>query len=202
VTWRCLQDLVSAGKVRSVGLSNFAAWQVADAHGLARSKGWVLPLVLQPMYNLLARRIEDELLPAARHHDLGVCTYNPLAGGLLTGKHEDLSDPKSESRLARNAYYRERYWHPRLREAASRLLAVARRGGRSLVSLSLRFLLDSPETHCILVGATSREQLEESLACPEEKPLTPEERAACDEIWSDLSGPIPRYHRSNKDDIF
>ncbi|MCZ7600965.1 MAG: aldo/keto reductase [Gammaproteobacteria bacterium] len=83
VTWQCLDRLARAGALRYVGLSNFAAWQVVEADGIAKAAGWIRPTVVQAMYNLIARYPDAELMPMSRALDLGVCNYNPLAGGLF-----------------------------------------------------------------------------------------------------------------------
>lgn len=197
-TLRCLQSLVDSGKVRCLGLSNFAAWQVVEALNLCDRHGWTKPLVTQPMYNLVSRGIETEFLPMARHYDLATCVYNPLAGGLLTGKYETDAE-ESGGRLKENDYYRRRYWHPELIEAARELFDLAKQGGRTPTELALRFLLDSPDVSSILIGARNVDQLTENLSAFEAPPLSEDEEAECDRIWLDLVGPIPRYCRTDED---
>ena len=198
VTWRCLESLIDRGLVRAVGLSNFAAWQVAKIHEMVIPRGWSRPLVMQPMYNLIARSLEAEFFPMTREYDLANCVYNPLAGGLLTGKHRG-GQAESGSRLDRNQYYRKRYWHPRLIEASEKLEDFAKSKGRSLIELSLRFVLDRPEATTVLLGATKPEQLDGPFAALEANTLSPEENDFCDRVWEELRGPIPRYHRNNAD---
>ncbi len=199
VTLRCLQDQVSAGKIRYIGLSNFAAWQVADAVHTAKQQGWTQPLVIQPLYNAISRSIESELFPMTRHYDLANCVYNPLAGGLLTGKYQQTEKASKESRLNQNEFYRKRYWHEDLMTATTELTKVATQGGRSLLELALRFTLDSNDVHCVILGATHRNQLKTNLETLEKAPLTDEEKRSCDEVWERLRGPIPRYYRTNAD---
>ncbi len=195
VTWRCLDALLAQGKVRCVGLSNFAAWQVVETVHVSGGQGWVQPTVLQHMYNLIARGPETELFPMARHYDLATCVYNPLAGGLLTGKHRRGEEAAAGSRLAGNEMYRQRYWEPRLRESAHALEEIARAHGRAPVELALRFLLDADDVDVVLLGATKRAQLEQSLTAVAAAPLSEEEHRACDRVWNDLRGPIPKYNR-------
>ena len=197
VTLRCLDGLVAAGKVRYIGLSNFAAWQIVETIAIARRNGWTQPLISQFMYNAIARGPEQELLPMTRAYDVGNMMYNPLAGGLLTGKHRPHQEASDGTRLASNATYRQRYWHPRQREAAEQLRQLAENNGRTAVELSLRFLLDSPDATTVLLGASRREQLEQSLKAIEAAPLSEDERQVCDDAWSQLHGPVPRYNRSN-----
>lgn len=195
VTCRCLDTLFDSGKIRYIGVSNFAAWQIVEAIHISARNHWAQPLITQFMYNLLARGPERELLPMTRAYDLGNMIYNPLAGGLLSGKHRTHEEAMEGTRLADNKMYRERYWNPRQREAAEKLRQTAKNYGRTAVELALRFLLDSDNVHTILLGATKLEQLEQNLRVLEAKPIRDSERAACDEIWQALHGPVPAYHR-------
>lgn len=194
VTWQCLDRLAREGKFRYVGLSNFAAWQIADAYHLARTSGWIRPTVVQCMYNLIARYPEHELFQACQALDMGVCNYNPLAGGLLTGKYGVKTEAK-EGRLAGNEMYRNRYFDQRQRQAALDFAAVASVSDRSPVELAVRFCLDQSAIATVILGATRVQQLEQSLAAVDAPPLTEEETGQCDVIWSQLSGPIPLYSR-------
>lgn len=198
-TWRCLDALVASGKVRYIGLSNFAAWQVVDAIRIAEHNGWVRPTVIQSMYNLITRTLETEFLPMTMAHDLGTCVYNPLAGGLLTGKHSATGKAKKATRLSDNEMYRKRYWHPRQRKAAKMFAETARAFDRTPVEMAVRFLLDRAEVDVVLLGATRSDQLDETLSVADAPPLTNEETAKCDEIWRELYGPVPRYNRTNKE---
>ena len=194
VTWQCLDRLARQGKFRYVGLSNFAAWQITDAYHIARRNGWIQPTVAQCMYNLIARYPEHELFPACRALDIGVCNYNPLAGGLLTAKYGAKGEAQ-EGRLSNNEQYRKRYFDDRQRQAALDLAAIAAENGRGPVELAVRFCLDRPEIDTVILGATRVAQLEQSLAVIESKPLTEEEIEQCDAVWRWLSGPIPLYCR-------
>lgn len=194
VTWQCLDRLARQGKFRYVGLSNFAAWQIADACHLARHNGWIQPTVAQTMYNLIARHPEQELFPACRAFDLGVCNYNPLAGGLLTGKY-GIEGEAGQGRLASNQRYRERYWDDRLRRAAVDLAAVAADNNRSAVELAIRFCLDQRAISTVILGATRVEQLRQSLGAAESPPLSEAETEQCDAVWTRLTGPVPWYQR-------
>jgi aryl-alcohol dehydrogenase-like predicted oxidoreductase len=107
-TLDAMNDLVRAGKVRYIGLSNYAAWQVADMRAKSATRGWQLPVIAQQMYNLLARRIEDEYAAFARSADTFDIAYNPLAGGLLTGKHRPAATPATGTRFSQETY-RARY---------------------------------------------------------------------------------------------
>lgn len=195
VTWRCLDAIVTTGKARYIGMSNYAAWQVVDAIRISRQNGWAPPLVTQFMYNQIARGPEQELLPMTREYDLGNMIYNPLAGGLLTGKHQPGEAAVPGSRLAKQESYRDRYWHPRQREAAEKLRLIAAENGRSPVEFAMRFLMDCADTGNILLGATRMEQFEDTLKSCEAPALSAAEREACDDVWNELHGPVPKYNR-------
>ena len=133
----------------------------------------------------------------ARTFDLGTCLYNPLAGGLLTGKYQMGQEPTSGTRFANDANYRQRYWDERQQCAADAFSQIARDGGRSTVELALRYMLDHDSVDVTLFGATRPEQITANLAALDAAPLDNNERAACDTVWQTLHGPVPRYNRTN-----
>jgi aryl-alcohol dehydrogenase-like predicted oxidoreductase len=186
--------LVRDGKVRHVGVSNFASWQVVRLLWLAEQKQLPAVEVMQPMFNLLARGIEAELLPMSREFGLGTVVYNPLAGGLLTGKQK-FAAPLAGTRFDKNQAYLDRYWHEQNFSAVQELTNAARDSGRSLVSLALNWVLHHTPVDCMIVGASRREHIEENLCAADEGPLTAEAVAACDRVWAQLRGPSPKYHR-------
>lgn len=193
-TLGAMEELIKQGKVRYSGTSNYSGWQVCEMLGIARQQGYVPPYVSQPMYNLLARGIEQEYLPMAKKYDVTVIAYNPLAGGLLSGKHSQGTIP-SGTRFDNNSMYQDRYWHAENFAAVEKLKVAATSAGRSLVSVAMNWLLNHTPTDCVLLGATRMEQLEENLAACEEGPLPPDVLKACDEVWEELRGPVPVYNR-------
>jgi len=192
-TLAVMAELVDAGKVRHVGVSNYAAWQICEIRSLAERNGWPPVVVSQQMYNLLARSIEDEYVAFSEHAGLTDIVYNPLAGGLLTGKHQYDAAP-SAGRFT-NEMYRDRYWTKGQFQAVARLGEVAADAGLSLVELSLRWLLSRPVVDAVLLGASSLQQLEANLAAAEGPRLDETTLKACDEVYRELRGPIPRYNR-------
>ena len=190
-----LAELVRQGKVRQVGASNYAAWQVARMRAIAESAGLQPISVVQPMYNLLARRIEPELLPACREFKLRTVAYNPLAGGLLTGKHAAQQPPASGTRFDGNAAYQERYWNAENFAAVERLAAAAQAEHRSLVSLALCWLLHHTAVDGVILGASSLAQLTDNLAAAEQGPCSPQTLAICESAWRAVQGVAPLYHR-------
>lgn len=189
-----MDQLVREGKVRYMGTSNYAAWQICQALWVCESRNLAPIVSVQPMYSLLARGIEQELLPFCHEFGLGVMVYNPLAGGLLTGKHRKGQPPAKDTRFDLKEMYRDRYWHGRLFDATEELKRVAAEAGLTLIELSLRWILAQPDVTCLILGASSLEQLETNLkACQGTLPDGVAE--ACDKVWEELRGPIPKYNR-------
>jgi aryl-alcohol dehydrogenase (NADP+) len=189
-----MEHLVKQGKVRYPGTSNYAAWQVGEMLDVARRRGHVPAATSQPMYNLLARGIEQEFIPMAREFNVSIVAYNPLAAGLLTGKH-DFSLIPSGGRFDNNAMYKDRYWHQRTFEAVEALKKLAGESGRSLISLAFAWLLHHTATDCVILGASRIEQLKQNIAACQEGPLSEEVVRQCDRVWADLRGPLPVYNR-------
>lgn len=189
-----MSELVKAGKVRYPGLSNYAAWQVAGIHALCEREGLVTPFITQPMYNLLARSIETEFLPMARHYGCSTAVYNPLAGGLLTGKQPP-DAPVAGSRFDGNALYLNRYWHPQTFAAVDEFRVIAGATGRSMISLALNWLLHHTASDCVILGASNLDQIKDNLAACEEGPLPAETVVDCDGVWARIKGVAAQYCR-------
>jgi aryl-alcohol dehydrogenase-like predicted oxidoreductase len=146
------------------------------------------------MYNLLARGIEQEYAAMCKRFGVSILVYNPLAGGLLTGK-QHRERPLAGTRFDSNQLYLDRYWHPGYFEAVDALRAIANRGGRSLIGLALNWLQHHTATDCVILGASNLEQLEQNLRAWEGGPLPDEAVRACDEVWDRLRGITPKYNR-------
>ncbi|MBI3300499.1 MAG: aldo/keto reductase [Deltaproteobacteria bacterium] len=185
-TLRALDDLVRQGKVRYLGCSNFQAWLLAsalwtsDKHGLARFD------CVQPRYNLLFREIENELLPLCRHHGVGVIPYNPLAGGFLTGKYKPNLEPTPDVRFGltgrTQAIYRKRYWQEAQFATITHLQEFFAARNKPLTQVAIAWVLAQPDITAPIVGATSAEQLRQSLPATEIT-LDAEEMEVCNEVW-------------------
>lgn len=193
-TLGALAELVAAGKVRYAGLSNYAAWQVAQAHCYADAQELPRIHVSQVMYNLIARHLDDEYVAFSSEYGLSNVVYNPLAGGLLTGKHRPGDIPADASRFTLPVY-RDRYWNDRQFTAVDSLAEIAGAHGLSLVELAYRWLLSQPAVDVILVGASSLAQLELNVAAAEGPSLAADVQQECDLVWQRLRGPIARYNR-------
>lgn len=188
-----LAELIEDGKIRAWGVSNFAAWQIGEIRHVAQRLGIQTPLCAQQQYNLLSRRLEDEYAEFAAWAGLATVVYNPLAGGMLTGKYVASSEP-SEGRFA-SAMYQERYWNAQFHEAVRRLGEVASELGISLVQLALRWLLSGSVATSVLLGASRSEHLAENLAAASDEPLPAQALEACNSVWAGLRGAAPAYNR-------
>ncbi|MEO0622139.1 MAG: aldo/keto reductase [Pseudomonadota bacterium] len=160
VTLKALEDVVRAGKVLHLGASNYAAWQIAKALGLSARHGWAGFAVIQPMYNLVKRQAEVELLPLAEEEGLGVISYSPLGGGLLTGKYAR----DGAGRLTANDRYARRYGPDWMHKAATGLSEMAEKRGLHPASLAVAWAGAHPGVTAPIIGARSVEQLRPSLA--------------------------------------
>jgi aryl-alcohol dehydrogenase-like predicted oxidoreductase len=160
-TLRALDDLVAAGKVRYVGASNFAGWQLVEAAAVADRRGFSPLVSLQARYNVLDRAIERELLPVCRQLGLGVITYAPLSGGILTGKYLAGEAPPPDSRVGRTPRLQRQLTPERLQQVAC-LAEIAREHGRTPSQLALAWLLAHAEVATVIAGASRPEQVIEN----------------------------------------
>lgn len=192
-TLRALDDLVHQGKVLYTGVSNWAAWQIATALGISAREGLARFACIQPMYNLVKRQAEVEILPLAQAEGLGVITYSPLGGGLLSGKYGVGRKPE-KGRLVENEMYVRRYGEAAYYEIAERFAAYARERGLHPATLAVAWVMAHPGVTAPIIGARNVEQLEPSLAAAEVA-MTPEWRA---EISALSIEPPPATDRSEE----
>ncbi|RJQ07250.1 MAG: aldo/keto reductase [Dehalococcoidia bacterium] len=182
-TVRALEDVVRSGRVRYIGVSNWLAFRLARAIGKQEAAGYVRFDSVQPRYNLLFREFERELFPLCEEEGIGVIPYNPLAGGLLTGKHSQASGPLEGTRFtlgnaARN--YQSRYWHDREFDTVEEIRGVSKDAGIPMVQMALRWVLANPVITAPIIGASRPEQLDDSLAALD-APLPADVKARLDE---------------------
>lgn len=171
-TLEALDQVVRAGKVRYVGVSNFLAYRLALALGRAEANRWVKFVSVQPRYSLLFREIERELLPLALEERVGVIPYNPLAGGLLTGKHDFKAGPGAGTRFTLGTAaerYQERYWHERQFATVEALRKIVAEADLSLTTVAVAWVLAHPAITSAIIGASRAEQLADTLRAPELK---------------------------------
>lgn len=187
-TLDALSDLVRAGKVRYIGCSNFAAWQIMQALWTSDTHNLPHFVSLQPRYNLLFRMIEDEILPVARQYGLGVIPYNPLAGGMLTGRYIDQRAVQPGTRFTLNTsgeLYRKRYWNDVVHDIVADLHTYFTGRGISLTHAALAWVRAQPGITAPIIGASRPAQLAESLAGLDVV-LDAEAMAKCDDAWFEL----------------
>lgn len=193
-TLEAVTQLVKQGKVRHLGASNFASWQLCRMLWLAETRDYTPVSVTQPMYNLLARGIEQELLPMCREFGVATVVYNPLAGGILTGKQTP-AGPLPGTRFDKNQAYLDRYWHDANFTAVQELTGVAREANRSLISLALNWVLHHTAADCVILGASKLSHLQDNLKALGDGALPVAAVEACDRVWGRLRGPSPKYNR-------
>ena len=186
-TLGALDDLVHSGKVRYIGCSNFLTYQLVRAIGRSETLRLARFDSAQPRYNLLFRQIERDMLPFCEEDGVGVIPYNPIAGGLLSGKHSGSAPPLEGSRFTlgwAGQVYQERYWNERAFETVEAFRKLADQAGTSLVTLSVAWVLANKAITAPIIGASRPQQLDASLAAAEYK-LDPDLKRQMDELTYD-----------------
>jgi 1-deoxyxylulose-5-phosphate synthase len=169
-TLGALDDLVHAGKVRYTGCSNFLTYQLVRAIGRSETLRLARFDSVQPRYNLLFREIEREMLPFCLEDGVGVIPYNPIAGGLLSGKHARSAPPGDGTRFTlgtAGGMYQDRYWHDREFDTVEELRELAEQAGVNLVTLAVAWVLANRAVTAPIIGASRPDQLDASLAAAE-----------------------------------
>lgn len=188
-TLAAFDTLVQQGKVRYLGLSNFPAWQIARCLGLCEQYDWARLECIQPRYNILYREMETEIVPLCLDQQVGIIAYNPLAGGFLTGKYQNLNEPETRTRFnlggPTTQTYRDRYWDEAQLKAVQNLHDYFHQREKKLTTVAIAWVLAQPGITSAIVGASRPEQLEDSLAAIN-MTLTDEELRVCDEAWFDI----------------
>lgn len=183
-TVEALDTIVKSGRARYVGVSNFLAYRLAKALGRAEVLRLTKFVSVQPRYSLLFREIERELLPLTLEEGLAVIPYNPLAGGLLTGKYKKGSAPAEGTRFTLGSAaerYQERYWNQRSFETVEQLTQLADEAGVPLTTLAVAWVMANPAITAPLLGASRPEQLDATLAAATYT-LTPDLKRKLDEL--------------------
>ena len=187
-------QLVRQGKVIYIGMSNYAAWQVCHARWICDRNCFSAPVVTQNVYNLISRGVEQEFLPFCREFNIGVTVYNPLAGGLLTGKHDSTKPPAEGTRFQLNKAYYGRYWLDSNFDALTELIEIAKQAGKKPVELALQWLAAQDAVDSIIIGFSKMEHLEENLSAWDGK-LDDDMLKACDRVWKRIRGDSFQYNR-------
>jgi aryl-alcohol dehydrogenase (NADP+) len=193
-TIETMTQLVRSGKIRYYGVSNYSAWQCCSFVHKAREMNCIAPVITESVYNMLTRGIEDEMLPFLREYNMGLAVYNPIAAGLLSGKHSK-SGPAADSRLATNAGYNRRYWKEGNLDAVEELTAIASEAGMTLLELALNWLISRQEVDSLIVGASKYDHVVQNISIVSEPKQIPEDiLQRCDEVWDGIKGSYFNYH--------
>jgi aryl-alcohol dehydrogenase-like predicted oxidoreductase len=186
--------LVNQGKVIYVAMSNFASWQICQARWICDKRNFSPPVVTQQVYNLVTRGIEQEFIPFIKEFGIGLTVYNPLAAGLLSGKHKRESGPVEGTRFAINEDYYGRYWHESNFDALDELMEIAKKAGKTPVELAFQWLAAQDIVDSIIIGFTKMEHLEENLTVWEGE-IDNDTLEACDAVWDKIKGDVFQYNR-------
>lgn len=193
-TMRAFDDLVNQGKVRYIGVSNWRAWQVMKANGIADRKNYARIVSVEPRYNLLFRMIEEDLVPMAMEEGIGIISYNPLAGGLLTGRYKKDAVPEEGTRfgLANNSgvFYQQRYWQEANFDAVEKYISWCQENKLEPATTAVRWVMQQRGITSVLIGASRSEQLDASLSAAQMNELTKEQLDWLNNLWFSL----PRRH--------
>jgi aryl-alcohol dehydrogenase-like predicted oxidoreductase len=193
-TLDAVAELLEQKKILAWGVSNYAAWQVLEMMHLADARKMPRPRIAQQLYNVLLRQLDVEYLPFARRHKLHTTVYNPLAGGLLTGKHQRDGSTQKGSRFDKNRLYQGRYFNDVMFDRVEALSNLARAEHMTLLDLSYAWLAGAPGVDSILLGPASVQQLEEGVAACQ-RGLTPEVRGLVDALYRVWIGSDSTYVR-------
>lgn len=188
-TMRAFDELVRAGKVHYIGVSNWRAWQIAKANGIADKLGLHRISVVEPRYNLLFRMIEDDLIPMCKEEGIGILPYNPLAGGLLTGKHQKDKTPDANERFGLNsagALYQKRYWQDANFNAVDQFITWCMEQKLDPITTAVKWTMQQSGITSVIIGASKASQLDSSLAAVSMPDLTTEQLAWLDQLWFSL----------------
>ncbi|OUP80905.1 aldo/keto reductase [Lachnoclostridium sp. An169] len=193
-TMDAMNDLVKAGKIRYIGVSNYAAWQIADILHICDKRNYAKPVITENVYNLITRGIESELVPFLQNHKVGLSIYNPIAGGLLAGKHKP-GKPAENTRFANSKEYYDRYWSDKNFAAIEELGEIAARYNVKLLELAMKWCAVQPAVTSIISGVSQLEQIRQNIASLAGDPLPEEAMEESDRVWKNLAGNSFSYIR-------
>ncbi|KAI0334258.1 Aldo/keto reductase [Cubamyces sp. BRFM 1775] len=203
VTMKAVNELYKEGKFKRFGISNFAAWEVAEIVGICKANDYIQPSVYQGVYNAIHRKVEPELFPCLRKFGIAFYAFNPLGGGLFTGRYHSANDqvePGSRFDPSKNMgkLYRARYWQEPYFRALEQIDAIAQKHGLTMAEIALRWLehhslLSREHGDAIIIGASSIKHVEQNLDDLEKGPLPEEVLKVLDEAWLSVSPHATKY---------
>ncbi len=193
-----MADMHESGKFRELGLSNFPAWMVADVCNICDMRGWIKPTVYEGVYNPLTRRAEAELDTCLDHFGMRFYAYNPLCGGLLTGRYSSFSEQPSDGRFTHRPNYRGRYWKKSFFEAVDLIKEAADSHGITLVEavyrwMSFHSMLKPERGDAIITGASKLDHLIQNMDAVKAGPLPESLVKVIETAWSAVKGDSPEY---------
>ena len=199
-------DLFSQGKFKELGLSNFPAWMVSDVWHLCDKNGWVKPTVFEGIYNPLTRKAEIELNACLNHFNIRFYAYNPMAGGLLTGRYEKFEDIPSDGRFTHRPNYQNRYWKQSYFEAIDLIKKICANYNITTIEATYRWLcfhsmLNEDRGDAIIIGASKLNHLRQNIEVIKAGPLPDEIVSAFEQAWKLCKSDSPEYftlYKSNK----
>jgi aflatoxin B1 aldehyde reductase len=195
-----LHTLQQAGKFKAFGLSNYSAWEVSYIHSYCTQKGYAVPTVYQGMYNAITRDIERELVQCCKKLSISIYIYNPLAGGMLTGKHTSFAAEPDDGRFKGNKMYQDRFWKESYFKALDIIKEKCDASDISMAAAALRWAryhseLSGDRGDCIILGASKLGHLDTNLSSVAGGPLPDDVVAAMDEAWASVKPDCPIYFR-------
>ena len=196
---RCF-DLFQRGKFKRFGLSNYASWQVAEVSEICRKNGWMEPCVYQGMYNALTRDVERELFPCLRNYGISFYVYNPLAGGLLTGKYPSVDEIPDSGRFVMRNGYQARYWKKEYFQVLQKLQAACREFDLKPTEAAMSWLvnhskLSAEQGDGIIIGVSKIEHLKQNMAACTQAPIDQSILDILDHGWEIIKPKCFRYFR-------
>ena len=193
-----MADMHERGMFRELGLSNFPAWMVSDVRHICESRGWVLPTVYEGIYNPLTRKAETELNDCLNHFGMRFSAYNPMAGGLLTGRYGKFEDAPTDGRFTHRPNYQKRYWKKSYFDAVDVLKSACERNGIGIVESVYRWLayhsmLDGDRGDAIIIGASKLSHLIQNMEAVKAGPLPEDMIEAFERAWEIARPDSPEY---------
>ena len=193
-----MADLHDQGKYKELGLSNFPAWMVTDVWHICDKHGWVKPTVFEGVYNPLTRRAEAELNDCLNHFGMRFYAYNPMCGGLLTGRYGKFEDAPTDGRFTHRPNYQGRYWKKSFFDAVDLIKASAEKHGITSIEATYRWLayhsmLDEKRGDAILIGASKLNHLKQNMDTVKAGTLPEDVVEAFQQAWSITKGDSPEY---------
>ena len=193
-TLDAVAELLENKKIFAWGVSNYAAWQILEMRSIADARKMPRPRIAQQLYNILIRQLDVEYFPFARRYELHTTVYNPLAGGLLSGRHSRDGSTQKGSRFDKNRLYQGRYFTDTMFDRLEALEKLARARGMSLLELSYAWLTNAPGVDSVLVGPANVAQLDQGVAALRNG-LSPEARGEVDALHRAWLGTDTKYVR-------